>query len=423
MDLSLSTGIWTVISLQHQLLRWLRKDALPLWDHHGVDRNSGGFFESMNFNSAEQKIEASGEIRRGRVIARQIYVFDVGRRLGWRSMHPDPVYHGCDYLFTRMHQGEGLFHTSVHAQTGQPQAPFNLYEYAFYLFALARVKGTSSEKFAVMDAAYQCLRQLRRNWGRSDGGFEESSPSSVPLKSNPHMHMLEAALAWIKVSDESQAGPWIELAQELVQLCLARFIDPATGVLREYFDAQWRPMADATGRIVEPGHQFEWAWLLMQWARCKYCDPQHRDYCHVAARRLIDLGERWGVDHVRGVAINELSDDMTITDGAAKLWPQTERIKAWCAVLEYARSTQDAELACQKIAAAVQGLNRYFLSQPAGLWRELLMQDDSFKTEPCKASSFYHIVCAIETLQHTLGAVAPLCCADADDPVPNSKSG
>ena len=422
MDSSLPPSISTVISLQHQLLDWLRRDALPLWDHHGVDRNSGGYFESLSFNSHRQEIEAAGEIRRGRVVARQIYVFDVGRRLGWRSVHPDPVYHGCDYLFARMHRGDGLFHTSVHARTGQPQAPFNLYEYAFYLFALARVRATSFGRFSAMDVAYQCLRQLRRSWGKSNGGFEESTPATVPLKSNPHMHMLEAALAWLKVSDESQRGPWVELAQELVYLCLARFVDPATGAVREYFDGQWQPMTDETGRIVEPGHQFEWAWLLMQWATCEYCDPQHRDYCRVAARRLVDIGERWGVDRVRDVAINELWDDMTVKDAGAKLWPQTERVKAWCAVLEHARSTQEAQLACQNIAAAVQGLKRYFSAEHAGLWQELLTPDGSFTTEPCKASSFYHIACAVETLHHTLSAVAPLCCADAEDPTPNAKS-
>ena len=191
-----------------------------------------------------------------------------------------------------------------------------------------------------------------------------------------------------------------------MDLCLSRFIDPRSGALREYFDAGWAPMADDSGRIVEPGHQFEWAWLLMQWASTPQCRPEQRDHCLAAARRLAEIGEVHGVDPARGVAINELWNDFSPKDTAAKLWPQTERLKAWCAMLENARNPQEAQLACEKIDAAAQALQRYFLKEPAGLWQEVMLPDGSFTREPCKASSFYHIVCAIETLHHCVARVA-----------------
>jgi len=166
--------------------------------------------------------------------------------------------------------------------------------------------------------------------GKVIGGFEESDPPSLPLKSNPHMHLLEAALAWIDATNGAAQAPWIELAREIVGLCLTRFMDASTGAIREYFDYQWNAAAGDDGRIVEPGHQFEWAWLLMQWASSTHASPSERRACLEAADRLVELGERWGVDAVRGVAINELWDDMTVKESAAKLWPQTERLKAWC---------------------------------------------------------------------------------------------
>ncbi|MEJ0007620.1 MAG: AGE family epimerase/isomerase [Steroidobacteraceae bacterium] len=45
-----------------------------------------------------------------------------------------------------------------------------------------------------------------------------------------------------------------------------------------------------------------------------------------AAERLFDIGENHGVKG--GVAINTLSADFRIKDPAARLWPQTERLKA-----------------------------------------------------------------------------------------------
>jgi mannose/cellobiose epimerase-like protein (N-acyl-D-glucosamine 2-epimerase family) len=409
MDVGKSPGLSSLASLCAELMDWLRRDALPLWDRYGVDRDSGGYFESLSFESRTQEFEVAGEIRRGRVVARQMFVFDVGRRLGWQSTRSDPVRHGCHYLFSRMHRGDGLFHTSLNAATGQPQSSFSLYECAFYLFALAHAKPALADSFPVEATAIQCLRQLRHTCGKSIGGFEESDPPSAPLKSNPHMHMLEAALAWIKATHESDPKPWVELAQEIVELCTAHFIDPHTGAIREYFDLDWRPMGDETGRVVEPGHQFEWAWLLMRWSESGYCKAEYRQTYLAAAHRLVDIGERWGVDAVRGVAVNELWDDMTIRDSDAKLWPQTERVKAWCAVLEQAQTVQDVEAACQKVSMAVRAMLRYFLAQPAGLWQEALRENGDFTSEPCKASSFYHVVCAIETLQQTLSVCSNAC--------------
>ena len=123
-------------------------------------------------------------------------------------------------------------------------------------------------------------------------------------------------------------------------------------------------------------------------------------------RRLVEIGEAHGVDPARDVAVNELWDDFSPKDTAAKLWPQTERLKAWCAMLENARNPQEAQLACEKIDVAAQALQRYFLKEPAGLWQEVMLPDGSFTQEPCKASSFYHIVCAIETLHHCVARVA-----------------
>ncbi len=46
---------------------------------------------------------------------------------------------------------------------------------------------------------------------------------------------------------------------------MSHFIDAETGGLREFFKADWTPYDGEKGRIMEPGHQFEWAWLLARW--------------------------------------------------------------------------------------------------------------------------------------------------------------
>lgn len=393
-----------VVSIQNQLIRWLCDYALPLWDRVGVDRAFGGYHENLTVR-ADLGLEASGDVRRGRVVARQLYVFSIGHRCGWRSQFSSPVDHGCTYLFASLHRGDGEFSTAVDAKTLVATAPFSLYEQAFYLFALAHMTESQAARHPIAATALACLHRLRSGWGRrAAGGFEESTPPSLPLKSNPHMHLLEAALAWIDVSEGELQRPWVELSEELVRLCLTRFVDVDTGVVREYFGYTWEPLPGDLGRLIEPGHQFEWAWLLLQWAARPHCGSQQRGVVIDVAMRLLQVGEAHGVDPARGICINEIWDDMSVKDADAKIWPQTERLKAWCAVLDRASSPAEAEHACQKIVAAAQGLSKYFLVEPRGLWHEVLSADGVFRPGSTKASSLYHVTCAIEVLRLSVGA-------------------
>jgi mannose-6-phosphate isomerase len=76
--------------------------------------------------------------------------------------------------------------------------------------------------------------------------------------------MLEACLALFEVSGEMAF--W-NFAQAIVDLALARMIDHATGTIAEVFTMRWSPVAHHGKIRVEPGHQLEWAWLLLEFMR------------------------------------------------------------------------------------------------------------------------------------------------------------
>ncbi|MDP9065106.1 MAG: AGE family epimerase/isomerase, partial [Pseudomonadota bacterium] len=328
MDEACASAMAAVTSINRQLSTWLIDAALPVWDEHGVDRCGGGYYETLLYDESTRCFEARGTLRRGRVVARQIYVFGVGEARGWRSARSSPLAHGCEHLFSRFYLGDGVFHTAIDARTGEPGSPFSLYEQSFYLFALARVTAAFGQRYPVAESALRCLQRLRGRFANERGGFYETDPPELPLKSNPHMHLLEAALEWVENTDGHLQRAWIALAQEIVGLCLTHFRDARSGAVREYFDFQWQAIPGDDGRIVEPGHQFEWAWLLLRWAASPHCEAGEAVVCREAAARLIELAEEHGVDANRGVAINEIWDDMTAKDQTAKLWPQTERLKA-----------------------------------------------------------------------------------------------
>lgn len=379
-----------------QFLDWFRTQAMPLWTTAGVDLAQGGFAEKLNAHG--QPVD---EPRRTRVVARQLYVWAVAENLGWPHDTSDLIAHGLDFLLNRLRQADGTFASSVTPQGQVVNAQFDLYEQAFALFAMATVYRRRPEAHAdLLDVSTRLLAALRAGWGHPQGGFEESRPRTLPLRANPHMHLFEAALQWAEALQATQAAeavqaPWWALADELAELALKHMIDAPSGLLTELFDGAWRPMPGDDGSLVEPGHQFEWGWLLVRWGRLR-----QRPDALAAAQRMVTLAEARGVCPQRGVAINSMGTDCAWRDANAKLWPQTERIKAWAIMASLASDTREASRSLDHCSAAIAGLMGYLTRPLAGSWYESLDAQGTWSTEPVRASSLYHVVCALETVAH-----------------------
>jgi mannose/cellobiose epimerase-like protein (N-acyl-D-glucosamine 2-epimerase family) len=364
------------------LMTWLVEHALPLWWGVGADHKQGGFFE---------QIGQDGRIidgpRRVRVSARQIYSFAKGREFGWNGPVA-AIEHGLNYLLGKGKTPGGCFRSVVAPDGSSVGRDFDLYDNAFGLFGLAAACRAGIRTQDMTSTAKEVLGLLRRDYGNPRGGFEENNPRTLPLKANPHMHLLEAALAWIELAPSDRE--WNTLADEIAELCFAKFIEPTNGCVREYFDHAWMPAEGDAGRIAEPGHQFEWAWLLSRWSRLR-----NRGDALAAARTLVSIGERFGVDPSRGVAFGEIWTDLTPKDAMARLWPQTERIRGWLKMAALGHAAAERDAAFGKAADAASVLRKYLETPIPGLWRDRMDASGKFIEEPAPASSLYHIVGAI----------------------------
>ena len=362
---------------------WLRLRALPLWSSVG-QMDTGAFTQLLSLNG---RIVPSQ--RRARVQARQLHVFaEVGRR-GWSGSWRRIVDDGLAFLESRYLRPDGLMRTLLDETARPLDGTAMLYDQAFHLLARASVKQAGVD--GDHEARAVAVRDVLLAHAPADGGLVEQGPH--PHQANAHMHLLEACLAWEEAGGDQA---WAKLADRIVALARGRFIDPAGGFLREYFDADWTLADGDDGRLIEPGHQFEWAWLLARYGRSR------GDRAVIAdARRLYAFG-RQGVGPRRQVALDALNDDGTVRSRRARLWPQTEWMKAALILAELGDDAQRAELQ-DDAAAAQRAIWRYLT--PDGFWRDKLLDDGQFIDEPAPASSLYHIVGAHLQLQDSAVAL------------------
>jgi mannose/cellobiose epimerase-like protein (N-acyl-D-glucosamine 2-epimerase family) len=388
-----SQAIAAARTLQLRLIDWLRHGAYPIWSSYGVDAHNGGFQERLS-----QDGTPLAEPRRARVQPRQIYAFARAPHLGWRGDAHGIVERGVGFFLTHYCRADGLYRTLVAPDGSALDNSALLYDQAFALLGIASARRLLGADPALDDAGSALFEALYSQLKRVGPGFYSGLPGRFPLLSNPHMHLLEAALAWCELSTDPV---WHTLADELGELALTRLIDARSGAVRETFDEAWSPAPGMEGRRIEPGHQFEWAWLLLRW------HPANDSAARQAALRLIEIGEQAGVRN--GLAIDGLLDDLSIDDASARLWPQTERLKAASLAAVLTGDWHHWEHA----AAAARGLLRYFQTPTAGLWFDRISAAGVLHDAPAPASSFYHIVAAIDCLTDAL--------RDADDSaVPSS---
>jgi mannose/cellobiose epimerase-like protein (N-acyl-D-glucosamine 2-epimerase family) len=372
-----------LIALSDRLLGWLTEKAFPLWAAHGIDQRSGGFVEML-----DQHAIPRARTCRVRVQPRQVFCFAQAHELGWHGDSVSIMLGGLRYLTAKYRRADGLFRTLVGVNGEVVDDRALLYDQAFVLLGFSAAAAALERRAEFESRALELRGHIEARWRVGRDGFLSGEVGSTGREANPHMHLLEACLAWAEIGNDPGWALW---AGDLAEIALAHFVNPA-GMILEAFTSAWKPDPGIRGRLIEPGHQFEWAWLLL---RCG--SPAHR----AVALRLIDVAEHAGVRN--GVAINAIRDDFSVHDAKARLWPQAERLKS--AVLA-ARVTGDCAYLAVAVSAAAS-LIRYLETDTPGLWFDEQLPGGELVPGPSPASSFYHLVSAITELPAARDTTAP----------------
>ena len=356
------------------LYTWLLQRAWPLWLDRGVDRARGGFFETLDLRTHL----CAAPFRRLRVVARQIFVFSQAHAAGVPGA-AQAVQMGLDFLQNHAAQGQGGYAWRFDLNHNAIDARRDLYDHAFVLLAFASAAKVAGPA-AVRGPALALLAWIQAEFAHPCGGYRESLPPCLPRRQNPHMHLLEAALAAHAAFGDPQ---FLSAARALVTLFADRLFHPNSGALPEFFDETLQPACQGGIFRIEPGHHCEWVWLLHQAQAAGIADARLPAISEQLMKFVYIHGK-----NTDGFVMDAAGSDGRAISSAARLWPQTECLRA-----EFCRPA-GARL------ASVRALAAYL--RPDGLWHERRFADGRFSEEAAPASSLYHLTGAILSVKEAL---------------------
>ncbi|WP_370371574.1 AGE family epimerase/isomerase [Henriciella pelagia] len=362
---------------------WMLDACFPLWAEHGL-AGHGLYHEALDLS--HRPVEA--DRMRVRVQARQTYVFCEALRLGWERERAERLIKlGVNALKGPSRRAEGLIGKVLASDgSGMVDAAADLYDTAFALYALANAAEAGEDH--ALGIAKEVLAAVDRGLADPDyGGYAESLPKGAHRLQNPHMHLLEACHALHRADPH---GGHLARANGIIQLFTTRMLDKESVTLGEYFAPDWSPASGEHHDEIEPGHQFEWVWLLQRHAALTG-EELHPDILKLYTFALGTLDEE-------GRALTTSLRDGTIVDASRRTWMQTEALKAHLAMLELGTETPcDAEA-----VRSFDILMDEYLT-PEGGWIDRFDADGQVATEVMPASTGYHVVLAFAELIRVTG--------------------
>lgn len=361
---------------------WLLEQLCPFWCRRIVDPE-GGYFEGLNASGEALPSPTRTLLNQ----ARLTFAFSLATVLGGDASLRRAAEHGFEFLKKTATPNEhGMtWPCRWDAQGNVLNATLDAYELAFVILAMAwyhRATG-SQEALQLGEQAYEGLQHHMAD--PQYGGFFEEFPliGKLPRRQNPHMHLLEATLAMYSAT---QAPVWLARASALVELFQRAFLDPETGSLGEYFDAQWQPMPGAEGALCEPGHQFEWVWLLEQ-----YMQASGLRELTDTVERLFQFGTKHGMNLtgvLKGAVLDVVDKTGTPQASSMLMWPQTEYVKACVARFD---ATQDV-IYQTKAWAHWDLMRTHFFREDGANWINQLGPMGEPLVDDTLSRVFYHVV-------------------------------
>lgn len=357
----------TLTSCSH----FLFNELLNNWSIHGIDKDLGFSYESMTHDWQRNHL---GRVRL-LTQCRQLFTFSHAVQMTQKPEWQNKLAPLFDFILEHYFV-ENRWIFSLNDDLSVKDTQSDAYALAFILLSFSHYYQVSGDERAI-DMMEKTHHFLSDNMQADAGGFYEAYPvdESQIRRQNPHMHLLEGYIAAYQATKNTL---YKEQIQRLLNLALEHFYDKKTKTLREFFTNDWQADPE-TGNQVEPGHHFEWVWLLYQ-ANNICPNPEYTDL----AQNLWLIATRHGMAKNGGIYNQIDGNDYSPIDEEKRIWPITEYLKA---ITSIPIGKEEKMLRIEDALHFIE--NHYFLDN--GRWNEYLDKDNQPKDFPLPGSTSYHI--------------------------------
>lgn len=382
------------MGMDQRLLDFVIQSLLRTWKISGVDVSRGCFRERLD--PSLQPLHLGYE----RLVtqARLIFAFSEGSLLGAGQYASEQALTAfrfmCEHYWDNKQTG---WRFSIGEGGSLPGSSRDLYAHGFVLLACASLFRATKHAEA-LEWAERTFEFIQTHFRHPQVGFfsvldADNKPIDYPLLQNPHMHLFEGLLFLNECSPDER---YATCGEEILDLLLERMLDRDTGTLTEYFDRRWYPDLQNGDRL-EPGHHFEWVWLLHRWILTapEPARVAREKSLLAAADKLLQWALHNGIDQIHGGIFDEVDRNRHVLKDSKRIWPTTEALKA----LRFASMrVPDAHLDTCYDGICELLLSRYFHID-SGTWTESLSRDLLPEVTYLPGTTLYHIVMAVRELQ------------------------
>jgi mannose/cellobiose epimerase-like protein (N-acyl-D-glucosamine 2-epimerase family) len=370
--------------------------TMAFYHPHAIDP-AGGFFHYFKddgtvYDRSHRHLVSS---------TRFVFNYAMAAREFGNPEYLDAVHHGLRYL-REVHRNPATGGYAWTIRDGKPEDHTNhAYGVAFVLLAYAAArKAGITEAHAWMDETWNLLEQ--RYWDADAGLYRDEADEHWQFSGyrgqNANMHMCEAMLAAYQASDEPR---YLERALALAERMTRVQAAKAGGLVWEHYDTDWNidwdyhrddPKHLFRPWGFQPGHQTEWAKLLLIMEPLLLERGREENWLAPTAMQLFDtaLARAWDTEY-GGISYG-FAPDGRVCDDDKYFWVQAESLAA--AALLHARTGLAAyDEWYQKLWDYSW---QHFIDHKHGAWYRILTRDNrKYDDEKSPAG---------KTDYHTMGA-------------------
>uniref|UniRef100_UPI0032167D2D AGE family epimerase/isomerase n=1 Tax=uncultured Draconibacterium sp. TaxID=1573823 RepID=UPI0032167D2D len=243
-------------TLSEQYKNELLNKVIPFWETHSLDKESGGYFTSLD--------------REGKVFdtdkfiwlqARQVWMFsklynEVEQKAEWLQI----ALNGAAFLQKYGHDGNLNWYFSLTCEGKPLVQPYNIFSDCFATMAFGQLsKASGNEEFASI--AKDTFQNILQRSDNPKGIYNKLVPGTRPLKG----FSLPMILCNLSLEIEHLLSP--ELVDSTIDKVLHEvmevFYQPDSGLILENVNPDGSFSDSFEGRLLNPGHAIEAMWFIM----------------------------------------------------------------------------------------------------------------------------------------------------------------